>query len=189
VLDALRSPVLRSGAAGAGSGVLPGGQELRPSLSLPESRPEPGRGLMNPAPNGSVANGNSSPTSAAAPIVFTVVKQAIPTADTHVAQNSATKNYGSSASLAACATPTIASYLKFAVPSADPGHPLAAATLTIKTTTAASDGSQRRPRHPAGRRLAEHGDRQHVERSNFVVGTGQFFGSIRARRHTFRFLN
>ena len=77
-----------------------------------------------------------------APVLFTVVKQAVPLADTYVAQNFATKNYGSSASLAAYATPNIVSYLKFAVPSADPGHTLAAATLKIKTTTAASDGSR-----------------------------------------------
>ena len=44
---------------------------------------------------------------------FITVKQAIPRADTYVAQNFPSRNYGSSASLAAYGTPNIVSYLKF----------------------------------------------------------------------------
>jgi len=73
---------------------------------------------------------------------FTTVKQAIPTADTYVAQNFPSRNYGSSASLAAYGTPTIVSYLKFTVPAVEPGQVLIGATLKIKTATAASDGSR-----------------------------------------------
>ena len=73
---------------------------------------------------------------------FITAKQAIPSADAYVAQNFPSKNYGSSASLAAYGTPIIVSYLKFTLPAVEPGQTLLRATLTIKTTTAASDGSR-----------------------------------------------
>jgi hypothetical protein len=78
----------------------------------------------------------------AAAQLFTTAKQATPSADAHVAQNFPSKNYGSSWSLAAYGTPTIVSYLKFTLPTPEPGQELIGATLKIKTTTAPSDGSR-----------------------------------------------
>jgi len=89
---------------------------------------------------GRVANASPVMTSAA-PIAFTIVKQAAPSADTYVAQNFSSKNYGSSQSLATYGTPDIVSYLRFHVPAGEPGQTLVGAALKLKTTTAASDGS------------------------------------------------
>jgi len=79
---------------------------------------------------------------AVAPQLFTTAKQATPSADAHVAQNFPAKNYGSSWSLAVYGTPNIVSYLKFTLPTPEAGQTLVGATLKIKTTTAASDGSR-----------------------------------------------
>jgi hypothetical protein len=69
------------------------------------------------------------------------VKQVMPSADAHVAQNFPSTNYGASQSLAAYGTPILVPYLRFRLPAPGPGQILVGATLKIKTTTETSAGS------------------------------------------------
>jgi hypothetical protein len=88
------------------------------------------------------ATAPTNPTTAPAPPgTFDDIKQVAPSADTYVAQNLASNNYGASQSLAAYGTPVIVPYLRFALPTPRTGQTLVAATLKIRTTTEASAGS------------------------------------------------
>jgi hypothetical protein len=64
-----------------------------------------------------------------------------PTADTLVHSSNKTSTYGTSTSLSAYGSPDVESFLRFVLPAEPSGQTLTAATLTIRTTTLSSAGT------------------------------------------------
>lgn len=90
------------------------------------------------AGNRSGASAEGTATVAASPTVVRLT----PTADTYGNASVPTKNYGSSSILVSRGDPGVASYLRFAVPSAPEGKALTSAVLRIRTSTETIAGSK-----------------------------------------------